>query len=168
MCSNSCNLGDPTNDPQGVTRPGVCNDGGPGDPFPIAQLCEPGTDCQDCGVRIFCLDCPPACHERNMQRPNEGCMESQWNDGKCDASCNNPECEFNDCTLSQIASVCVQAHVDEGLDYSGAPADPRVTVILDMEAPRLAIDSVTNQMIYTCVRQHARKRSAPILLPRSC
>ena len=62
----------PLTDAQGIVRVGSCNDGGKGDANPLAQLCDLGTDCDDCGVRLFCESCPPACHARNMQRPAEG------------------------------------------------------------------------------------------------
>ena len=45
---------------------GECNDGGPGD-LKKNVNCDYGTDCSDCGVRIFCVDCSEECQARAVQ-----------------------------------------------------------------------------------------------------
>ena len=52
LCTDTCNS-------QGGVV-GECNDGGEGDLYKEVA-CDFGTDCADCGVRIYCVDCPQAC-----------------------------------------------------------------------------------------------------------
>ena len=76
LCTDTCNeLG-------GIV--GECNDGGPGDTLKNVA-CDYGTDCTDCGVRIFCVDCPEACQKKAVEDPANACMQAMWNDGTCDA-----------------------------------------------------------------------------------
>ena len=51
----------------------------------MSSLCDFGTDCDDCGVRIFCTSCPEQCQALALTDPENACMESMWNDGTCDA-----------------------------------------------------------------------------------
>ena len=58
VCTDTCN-----------TRGGIvgeCNDGGPGD-LKKNVNCDYGTDCSDCGVRIFCVDCSEECQALAVQ-----------------------------------------------------------------------------------------------------
>ena len=48
---------------------------------------ELGTDCQDCGARIFCVSCPEDCHLSNELVPkaiaqHEACMEHMYHNGR--------------------------------------------------------------------------------------
>ena len=76
LCTDTCN------DLGGIV--GECNDGGPGDTFKNVA-CDYGTDCTDCGVRIFCVDCPEACQAKAVEDPAGACMQAMWNDQTCDA-----------------------------------------------------------------------------------
>ena len=149
ICTNECNQQPTANDPQGIIRVGYCNDGGAGDDNALAKLCDFGSDCDDCGVRVFCLNCPPECSALALARPSQGCMESMWDDGKCDPQCNNPECGFNDCSPAQTAVQCVAAQQAEGLDTSTSPANATVGLHLNFAKPRINLNVEMNSMIYT-------------------
>ena len=81
VCSNSCGRTD-----------GTCDDGGPNALF---SICDPATDCDDCGARI-----------RTLCSPN--CFEHMWDDRVCDEGCNTFECGHNDCTELEIVEHCMQ------------------------------------------------------------
>ena len=69
---------------------GVCDDG-VGRVDGGQGLCSPGSDCADCGVRIFCLEgasCPQVCHERALRNPESACLEHMLSNGICDPQCN--------------------------------------------------------------------------------
>ena len=102
---------------------GVCNDGGPSDPKPSAKTCATGTDCDDCGVRTFCVDCPEACMENNVHLDDMSlaCMTDQWNDGHCDATCNDIACGYNDCSQTQIQLACLALLQAATTDYTTPP-----------------------------------------------
>ena len=47
-------------------------------------LCKPGTDCDDCGVRVFCnpaLGCPVECYYRALDDPLNGCLQNMLGSG---------------------------------------------------------------------------------------
>ena len=50
------------------------------------------------------------------------CLEAAWNNGACEAGCNNLECGYNECTTSQIVSACVPRQELAQIDYSVPPA----------------------------------------------
>ena len=52
--------------------------------------CAFGTDCADCGVRIYCVDCPQACQDQNLELTNasNACLQSMWSDSWSDSSRN--------------------------------------------------------------------------------
>ena len=104
LCTDVCNNG------QGN---GVCEDGGPGSLTIGGNLCPLGSDCTDCGVRIFCVNCPAACTMRNLQlyASDEGsnvCFESDYGNGLCTPNCNNLACGYDggDCSSTQIQAQC--------------------------------------------------------------
>ena len=95
-----------------------------------------GSDCADCGVRIFCVSCPAACQARNLQlfatlgsvagakvATEQFCLESAWNNGNCEPGCNNLECGYNECTSTQIVAACVPKQELARVDYSTPPSD---------------------------------------------
>ena len=49
------------------------------------------------------------------------CLEAAWNNGVCEAGCNNLECGYNECTTSQIISACVARQELALIDYSVPP-----------------------------------------------
>jgi len=71
---------------------GKCDDGGPNS---ISSICNPGTDCTDCGPRTT-KACSPMC------------FDFMWDDRKCDKGCNTFECSHNDCTELEIIEHCLQ------------------------------------------------------------
>ena len=143
---------------------GECNDGGPGTDL-LVNGCAIGSDCDDCGVRIFCVDCPPACTARairmfELDRPLEACMQNSWNDGVCDLGCNNLACLHNDCTSQQIISKCIEDQELSGVGYSERPVDHLVgdgvraedvlvpaNLQLDLSPARLEIRMEINEMV---------------------
>ena len=150
LCTDTCN-------DQGG-KVGQCNDGGSGD-LTGAVDCEFGTDCSDCGVRIFCVDCPEECKTNALTSPTP-CLQSMWNDGVCDVECNNLACGHNDCTTAQIIEKCVEEQ-----DLIGGLADPPtgdsstgaltqtalvpMNMQLDFAAARLEIRPEINEMVLT-------------------
>ena len=106
ICENTC----PTN------QAGVCDD------VSVGGTCPLGTDCADCGVRIFCEGCPAACQEANLAGALESaCMQAFWSDGKCDPQCNNLACGYNDCTNAQATEKCISEQERNGVDLSTPP-----------------------------------------------
>uniref|UniRef100_A0A7S4B3Z8 Uncharacterized protein n=1 Tax=Chrysotila carterae TaxID=13221 RepID=A0A7S4B3Z8_CHRCT len=72
------------------------------------SICADGTDCTDCGqAATFCYDCPSSCSKLALLKPAQACLQSMWNDNVCNDECNNFACGHNDCTFSQIKSMCV-------------------------------------------------------------
>jgi hypothetical protein len=131
-------------------------------------VCDVGTDCEDCGIRDYCYECPAACQERNAQTPEQACMQSMWNDGACDTNCANAECGFNDCSRAQIATACMATQAAAGLDYASAPlVPPRASVALRISEPNLRVDPDLNTMLYalgveaTLEWDDARLRGSP-------
>ena len=152
LCVSTCN-GDTeaiSRDPPGLIRPGTCNDGGVGDPNPLAKTCPFGTDCEDCGPRDFCYSCPAACQARNAQLPDEACMEQMWDDGVCDENCRNAACDFNDCSATQRAATCLDDQRASGIDYGSAPPGVEVALTIDVLEPMLEIDEGLNQARERC------------------
>mmetsp|Transcript_9115 Transcript_9115/g.23876 ORF Transcript_9115/g.23876 Transcript_9115/m.23876 type:complete len:1171 (+) Transcript_9115:57-3569(+) len=128
LCTSTCN------DAVADAQPGVCNDGGPGDPYPFLRLCPIGSDCADCGSRDFCVDCPGECQERNnMLRADESrnaCLQSEYTNDACDLNCNNRECGYDRgvCTYSQIKATCLPVQDAAQIDYSTKPTAGGLTV----------------------------------------
>lgn len=124
-CANTCN-----NMPLKGT-PGVCDDGlPPDDPAtPVSQVCNPGTDCDDCGTRTFCSppDCPEACFQRAFTDSKKACMDYMLRNGQCNPQCNNRACgydgfnstagEFGECDARQITELCVPIMQESGNNY---------------------------------------------------
>ena len=109
---------------------GECNDGGPGD-MKKNVACEYGTDCSDCGVRIFCVECSEECQAQaavhlGLKEPEKACMHEQWGDGICDDSCNNLICDHNDCSAKQITEKCVYDQDQTGISFTNPPESPYV------------------------------------------
>jgi hypothetical protein len=72
---------------------GDCDDGGPG---AETNICAPGQDCEDCGMRYF-DSCGIGCH-------------TQWlSNNVCDDACNLYSCSHDNgqCTLQQVTSKCL-------------------------------------------------------------
>jgi len=155
LCSNECNAqlaaeGGTTTGPVDFSFDGVCNDGGPGDPAPFAALCSFGTDCDDCGGRNFCHLCPEQCQYRSFQTPQHGCMQSMWDDGKCDKECNNKECGFNDCSAEQATETCLAETEGLGEDLSVPPSRDIVELhITRVSSPSIEINIDLNTIVYT-------------------
>ena len=85
-----------------------------------------------------------------MQLPTRACLQSMWDDGMCDENCKNSECEFNDCTESQIASSCLEIQATSGVDYKSAPLQPpKTTIEMEIAEPVMQIDPTLNQMVYS-------------------
>ena len=156
LCTDTCNwLG-------GVV--GECNDGGSGS-IASKVACEYGTDCGDCGVRIYCVDCPAACQAAAIAEPASACMQDMWDDGACDERCNNLACGHNDCTAAQVIGKCVADQDLFGVGFSAAPdadsghatyVDPTtgaslvpMNMQLDLAKARLEIDLSINEMVLT-------------------
>ena len=72
---------------------GLCDDGGPN---AVYSICDPATDCTDCGPRTS-LACSPTCYEY------------MWDDRKCDEGCNTFECGHNDCAEMEIIEHCLMS-----------------------------------------------------------
>lgn len=112
---------------------GVCNDGAPNPDGSIntnAVACTIGTDCQDCGVRSLCLNCPTTCQERNNQLGDmsKACFAHNIDNGLCDAGCNVLECGYDvttlgkqACTTTQIENSCLKGQDSSAADYTTAP-----------------------------------------------
>ena len=149
LCSDVCNE-------QGGTT-GVCNDGGEGAHAGAAgSMCVYGSDCSDCGVRIFCVDCPSECAAAAYADPlNYGCMQSMWGDGICDPQCNNLACDHNDCTSDQIMDKCLAEQDISGIGISDAPRSANVpegrlvpiNLQLDLAPARLEVRTEINEMV---------------------
>lgn len=154
-------------DPPTIERIGRCNDGGPGDLSPIARICALGTDCADCGIRDFCYHCPEACKERNEQVPNEACMESMWNDGVCDAECQNSACDFNDCSVTQIIERCMEVQAASGIDYT-SNRGLSTEIVLRVYNPSLYIDENINTEVYALNIEFQLTWADPLLFSSPC
>jgi hypothetical protein len=103
-----------------------------------------------------------------MARPAQGCLESMWDDGKCDPECNNVACGFNDCSPAQTAAQCVVAQQAEGLDTSTPPTNASVSMHLQFDKPRLALDKDLNQMVYSAEITYTLSWSDSRLPPSPC
>ena len=164
MCVDTCNVNG------GIV--GECNDGGPGD-LKKNVACEYGTDCSDCGVRIFCVECSEECQSQavmwlGLKEPEKACMHEQWGDGICDSSCNNLVCDHNDCSAKQITEKCVYDQDQTGIAFTSPPESPYavqkavvesdtgygydlvpINLQLDLSPSRLEIDMTINEMVLT-------------------
>jgi hypothetical protein len=150
LCSDTCNA-------QGGNE-GECNDGGPEDLLRMVE-CQLGSDCSDCGVRIFCVDCPEACQAKAIEDPAGGCMQSMWGDSICDPNCNNLACNHDDCTSPQIIEKCVNEQDVSGVGFSEPPLAAGqykfpyneqlvpMNMQLDIKPARLEIRMDINEMV---------------------
>ena len=86
-------------------------------------LCSTGSDCADCGVRTFCVDCPAECQANNLDLHDSSlaCMTDQWDNGVCDSTCNNIACGYNDCSQTQIQVACLADLQASTTDYTTPP-----------------------------------------------
>jgi hypothetical protein len=126
-----------------------------------------GTDCADCGIRDFCYHCPEACKERNEQVPNEACMESMWNDGVCDAECQNSACDFNDCSVTQIIERCMEVQAASGIDYT-SNRGLSTEIVLRVYNPSLYIDENINTEVYALNIEFQLTWADPLLFSSPC
>lgn len=119
-----------------------CNDGGQTDAFGgktdplvamagVGALCPLGTDCEDCGTRIFCLSCPLNCQVANSAVPKaiafkSACLEGMYHNGVCDEACNTAKCDFDggDCSMAQMGEHCLREQSQGGIDYRPPPIEP--------------------------------------------
>ena len=178
ICSNTCNAlaGNPIGGilPQGGT-PGVCDDGGAGS---TTSACPFGTDCEDCGVRIFCTSCPRQCQLNNYAFTNQAnaCLERDYANRVCTQQCNNLACAYdgNDCTPAQIERQCTTVTILD-TDFTQPPSTGLVTanglvpvaLLLQPEPVRLTINEDYGEMMmfmaleYTIQWQDARLFNHP-------
>lgn len=105
---------------------------------------------------------------RNMQRPSEACFEAMWNDGKCDANCNNLACGFNDCSPSQSIVGCMAAQEEMGMDLSVAPDDPTIGLTLRITNPSISMDSARNKIVFKATVDYLIQWSDPRLPQSPC
>jgi len=109
------------------------------------------------------------CQQRNAQVQLLACTESMWDDGICDENCRNKECGFNDCTLAQMASSCMDEQQASGIDYASAPLEPPgMSLVVDVAEPVLDIDKDYNQMTYKATFEYTLSWSDPRLLSSPC
>ena len=82
-CDNTCTSDDGSfQQPAGYYSDGRCSDGGPGSEYESwLRVCDLGTDCDDCGVRVY----PPSPPSAPPQSP-----------GMCDNTC--IKCDFLGCS----------------------------------------------------------------------
>ena len=127
----------------GFPRLNRCNDGGREDTFggqddPVAVranvpgICTLGTDCDDCGVRIYCVSCSPECQLHNNNYPwtragetGSPCLEEMYGNGRCDQACNSDRCGYDggDCSIEEKAANCLEYRQQIGEDFSGPPVE---------------------------------------------
>ena len=60
---------------------------------------------------IVCTDCPEECRDEGWKalqekKPEEACMQVDWNDGECNKACNRRACRHNDCMYLEIEAKC--------------------------------------------------------------
>ena len=83
-----------------ATGDGVCDDGGPGSEH---NACALGTDCADCGVRLF-DSCAVGCVADTLAD------EPPMRENRiCDDACNRVRCNYdnNACNIREVISTCV-------------------------------------------------------------
>ena len=134
VCTNTCR-----SNVQEVK--GVCNDGAPNKDGSIntnAVACTIGTDCDDCGVRTMCLNCPKTCQERNnrLSDASRACFSHNIDNGVCDIGCNVLECGYDittggkqACTTAQVEEVCLAAQDAGAVDYTTIPLTGRGSTV---------------------------------------
>ena len=152
VCVDTCNS-------PGPGAKGPCDDGGPGS---VSSLCEFGTDCDDCGVRIFCTSCPERCQALALTDPENACMESMWNDGTCDAECNNAECDHSAPQPLAIRGWPAVSRLKG--QYTPRPLRPAfLTRRLSRACDASVDDCTTSQIIEKCVpEQEVRRGRSPL------
>ena len=140
LCTDTCN------GQGGGAQVGICDDG-VGRRAGVAGICEPGTDCSDCGVREFASPArgaPEACYNLALSAgTNDACLQSMLGNGVCDARCNTAACGFDgfdsaklpvafgDCGRAKIEETCVRAMYDSSRDYTSPPAQVNVSMDFD-------------------------------------
>ena len=125
---------------------GVCNDGGPnrdGSRNTNPAPCALGTDCDDCGVRTICENCPTTCQERNagLADISDACFTHMLDNGACDSGCNNLECGYDSlqggrhaCTRTQIQEACLEATDTSGTDFTLPPLSDSGSNVVELMA----------------------------------
>ena len=136
LCMDTCN------GQVGGAQVGICDDG-VGRQDGVAGICQPGTDCSDCGVREFAsplLGAPVACYRQALAAGTHACLQSMLGNGVCDAGCNTADCGFDgfnssklpvafgDCGRAKIEESCVQAMYESSRDYTTLPAQVNVSM----------------------------------------
>lgn len=136
LCTDTCN------GQVGGAQVGICDDG-VGRRDGVAGICEPGTDCSDCGVREFASPvrgAPEACYKLALSAGTNACLQSMLDNGVCDAGCNTVACGFDgfnssklpvafgDCGRAKIEESCVSAMYDSSRDYTSLPAQVNVSM----------------------------------------
>ena len=119
VCVDTCNT-----NAGGIV--GECNDGGPGD-LKKNVACDYGSDCSDCGVRIFCVECSEQCQADAVQHlvskePEKACMHEQWGDAawaKCPFG--SPRARLRRLLRARLVAPCSSALPGWAL-ASGIPA----------------------------------------------
>jgi len=154
----------------------------------IPRCCWDGTDCDDCGVGLFCTDCPAACTKRaydissNIESTATVCMQSMWDDGICNSECNNRDCGHNDCTPKESLDKCwpeTQRGSDSylwgstgKLDLTTPPSSdgraPDVSALVQLDQVSLAIDEDLNVMIGTWTFKYTLQWLDPRLFESPC
>ena len=136
LCTDTCN------GQVGGAQVGICDDG-VGRQDGVAGICQPGTDCSDCGVREFAsplYGAPVACYRQALAAGTHACLQSMLGNGVCDAGCNTADCGFDgfnssklpvafgDCGRAKIEESCVQAMYESSRDYTTLPTEVNVSM----------------------------------------
>ena len=161
LCSNTCDDFRGMDPDRG--KPGQCNDGGKGTlnawtrSTTMQTNCPLGSDCNDCNVREYCIDCPNQCQALNVgqSNPDETCTSDMFGDGICDPQCNNHACDYNDCSAAQITAKCLVDMDNSGIDISTVPFASNlrksdlypVELSLSLNPARLLLNEDMNEMV---------------------
>ena len=84
---------------------------------------------------------------------SQACMEFMLGDGICDSQCNNRECDYNDCTSTQIQEKCLLDQEKLGVSYDLPPPDHLheelvpINIQFDLAPARLEIRMEINEMV---------------------
>ena len=118
-------------------------------------------------------------------KDNSFCLESAWNNGACEPGCNILECDYNECTNSQIIDRCVPREELARIDYSTSPVNAQVTtesfaetsrygglapvnLQLNLEPARMSIDDQVNEVVLFQVMEYTLQWSDPRLFTAPC
>jgi len=124
MCKDTCN-------DSGRGQKGICDDGSDDnglDPNVIDRSrvkCDLGTDCSDCGIRLFCISCPSQCYTQALTRddPDGSCFEHMYSSDICWPQCNTAECGHKSCTTEAAVQVCREEEDRLQNDYASSPVE---------------------------------------------